>query len=119
MVMDFTFLEGYGVELTELVEKLAIKNENKNIYDTVFGCLQTQAPKNEGLAFASLDEGLYVYAYMLSPLKTKDATFWEEYELKEAITEEILNALGLYAEAAEIRIFVENNFKYHLVPIYV
>ena len=119
MSMDFSFIEGYGVEFSELVHNINASGPSVEIEESVYEILEHEEPKTDGIAYALSDGEMYIYAYMLSPLKTKNARFWEEEELKEVITKELNGMLSPHIEVEEIRTFVQDNFTYHLCELYI
>lgn len=119
MSMDFSFIEGYGVEFSELVQNVNASGPSINVVESIYETLEHQEPKTDGIAYALSDGEMYIYAYMLSPLKTKNARFWEEEELKEVITKELNGMLSPHIEVEEIRTFVQDNFTYHLCELYI
>lgn len=117
--MDFNFIEGYGVEFSELVHNINASPHSVELEESIQEILEQQEPKTDGIAYALSDGDMYIYAYMLSPLKTKNARFWEEEELKEVITKELNGMLSPHVEIEEIRTFVQDNFTYHLCELYI
>lgn len=119
MSMDFSFIEGYGVEFSELVHNLDASEPSLKIEESIHEILEHQESKTDGIAYALSDGYMYIYAYMLSPLKTKNGRFWEEEELKEVIIKELNDMLSPHVEIEEIRAFVQDNFTYHLCELYI
>ena len=119
MSMDFSFIEGYGVEFSRLVQSVNISTPSVEVEESICEILEHQEPKTDGIAYALSDGDMYIYAYMLSPLKTKNARFWEEEELKEVIIKELDDMLSPHVEIEEIRTFVQDNFTYHLCELYI
>ena len=119
MSMDFSFIEGYGVEFSELVHNINASALSVEVEESIHEILEHQEPKTDGIAYALSDGEMYIYAYMLSPLKTKNARFWEEEELKEVIIKELNGMRSPHVEVEEIRTFVKDNFTYHLCELYI